>query len=125
MVVIHLPLPSQPRSGRQTLEQLECQKLVAESAVETLGGPSFQWLPGSMYNAPTSTCFNQRRIAWATNSGPLSERTHFGTLRIANSSASVSIRSSLVMLRSTFKAMHSRVFSSTIESHLSWLPLVV
>ncbi len=64
-------------------------------------------------------------MAWATNSGPLSERTHFGTPRIANSSANVSITSSLVMLRSTFKAKHSLVCSSTIDSHLSWLPLVV
>ena len=47
---------------------------------------------------------------------------HFGTPRIANSSASVSITSSLVMLRSTFKAKHSRVYSSTIDSHFSWLP---
>jgi hypothetical protein len=78
-----------------------------------------------MYNASTSTWSNQRRIACAMNSGPLSERMHCGTPRIANSSASVSITSSLVMLRSTFNAKHSRVCSSTIDSHLSWLPLVV
>jgi hypothetical protein len=46
------------------------------------------------------------------NSGPLSLRMHRGTPRIASSSASVSITSSLVMFRSTFKARHSRVFSS-------------
>jgi hypothetical protein len=48
-----------------------------------------------------------------------------GTPRIANSSASVSITSSLVMLRSTLRHKHSRVNSSTIESHFSVLPLVV
>jgi hypothetical protein len=42
-----------------------------------------------------------------------------------NSSASASITSSLVMLRATFKARHSRVYSSTIDSHFSALPEVV
>src|SRR5690606_39123242 len=59
------------------------------------------------------------------NSGPLSLRIHRGTPRIANSSASVSITSSLVMLRPTFRHRHSRVYSSTIDSHLSALPEVV
>lgn len=39
--------------------------------------------------------------------------------------ASVSITSSLVMLRSTFNARHSRVYSSTIDSHFSGLPVTV
>jgi len=38
---------------------------------------------------------------------------------------SVSITSSLVMPRSTFTARHSRVYSSTIDSHFNWLPLTV
>lgn len=46
-----------------------------------------------------------------------------GTPRIANSSSSVSITSSLVMPRSSFKAKHSRVYSSTNDSQFSWLPL--
>src|SRR5690349_6673295 len=63
-------------------------------------------------------CESLRRwVGWAMNSGPLSLRTHRGTPRIANSSASVSITSSLVILRLTFKARHSRVCSSTIDSH--------
>ena len=56
-----------------------------------------------MYNASTPTWPSQRRIAAAMNSGPLSLRMCLGTPRIANSSASVSITSSLVMLRATFK----------------------
>lgn len=59
------------------------------------------------------------------NSGPLSLRMCSGTPRMANSSASASITSSLVMLRSTFKARHSRVYPSTIDSHFKGLPLVV
>jgi hypothetical protein len=40
-------------------------------------------------------------------------------------SASVSITSSLVMPRSTFRARHSRVYLSTIDNHFNLLPLVV
>jgi hypothetical protein len=59
------------------------------------------------------------------NSGPLSLRICRGTPRIAKSSESVSITSSLVMPRSTFKVRHSRVYSSTTDSHFNWLPLTV
>jgi len=48
-----------------------------------------------------------------------------GRPRIAINSVSVSITSSLVMPRSTFKAKHSRVYSSTTDSHYRWLPLAV
>src|SRR3954452_21856150 len=78
-----------------------------------------------MYSDVTLVFANQCPIAWAMNSGPLSLRTHRGTPRIANSSASVSITSSLVILRATFKARHSRVCSSTIDSHFSVVPLDV
>ena len=44
---------------------------------------------------------------------------------MANNSASVSITSSAVIPRSTFNAKHSRVYSSTIESHFKVLPLAV
>jgi hypothetical protein len=45
----------------------------------------------------------------------LSLRMCLGTPRIANSSESVSITFSLVMPRSTFRAKHSRVYSSTTD----------
>jgi hypothetical protein len=48
---------------------------------------------------------------------PLSIRTPFGTPSIAKSTANVSTMSSLVKLRAQFKAKHSRIRSSTIDSH--------
>ena len=59
------------------------------------------------------------------NSGPLSLRMCLCTPHIAKSPESLSITSSLVMPRSTFKARHSRLYSSTIDSHFNWLPLTV
>ena len=57
------------------------------------------------------------RIALAMNSGPLSLPMCFGTLRMRNDFASTSIAFSAAMLRSTSNVKHSRMYSSTIDSH--------
>jgi len=50
---------------------------------------------------------------------------HCGTPRMRNRSVSTSITLSAVKLRPSSSATHSRVYSSTIESHFNGRPLVV
>lgn len=124
MVVIVSPRPRQLLRCRQTLELLHRQELVPLAAVEAL---RVAVLPGSIgldIQRLLTRC-SHLQMAPAMNSGPLSLRTIPGTPRIANNFASTSITSSLVMLRSTFSTKHSRVYSSTRDSHFIRLPLVV
>ena len=58
-------------------------------------------------------------------SGPLVLRMYRGVRRTANNPIIVLMTSSLVMLRSTCRARHFRVYLSAIEIHVSGLPLVV
>jgi hypothetical protein len=125
VVVIVLPSRRElPRRG-QTLELFGGQELIPQPAVKAL---DVAVLPGTarldverldadLAKPLTQGVSDKLRAVVAA--------MHFGTPRIARSPASVSITSSLVMLRSTFKARHSRVYTSTIDSHFSGLPAVV
>ena len=75
--------------------------------------------PGSMWSTLTPSLSNHSLIAIEMNFGPLSQRMRFGTPSVANGSASVSIASSLVMLRPNLILKQSRVCSSTIFRNCS------
>ena len=71
-----------------------------------------------MYSVCTPTFASQL----VTISGPSSLRIAFGTPRIENSSASVSVAYELVIPRPTFSTRRSRVNSSQIDSHFKAEP---
>jgi len=78
-----------------------------------------------MYNASTPVFSRYSPIAAAMDSGPLSLRMCFGTPRVMKRFSKMSSTLSAVMLRSTSRAKHSRVYSSVISSHFSGRPAVV
>ena len=124
-VVIVSPRSCERPGLPDAIQDLHRQELISQTTVEALGvavlprATRFD-VPGidtHLPKPPAEGMGNELRTVIATNV--------LGTPRIAKSSESVSITSSLVMPRLTFKARRSRVYSSTIDSHISWLPLAV
>jgi hypothetical protein len=81
--------------------------------------------PGSMYKVSRAAAAIHDRIAWAMNSGPLSDRTCAGAPRCRTTPASAALSALAVMPRPTSRARHSRVYSSTSVNHSSGPPSVV
>ena len=85
--------------------------------------PFCQGLPGSMNAEPIFESMIHFRIAWLTNSGPLSERMCDGAPRSLTSLFSTSITRADRMPPATSIARHSRVYSSITVRHLICWPL--
>ena len=79
-------------------------------------------LPGWINKVRTPTRGNQSRIAFAVNSGPLSDLICSGTPFEVKSPVSVCITSSERILLAALIAMHSLVYSSITVSSLTALP---
>ena len=84
--------------------------------------PFCQGLPGSLSALPIPSATIHFRIAFETNSGPLSERMKAGAPWMLTRRASTSMTRLERMLPATSMARHSRVHSSTMVRHLSCLP---
>ncbi len=125
VVVVVTPVRGRELSGLQVLEQLAVEELVTKLRVEAL---DVAILPGAAGGDvedldPQSSQPQANRL-----------RDKLGTIVTTNAPGNTSrlkefgqslITSSLVNLRSTFRARHSRVCSSTKLNHLIAVPLVV
>jgi hypothetical protein len=98
------------------------EALVAELPVEALVGSVLPRLARSLSALPIPSSTTHFRIAFDTNSGPLSERMNAGAPRTLTRRASTSTTRRERMLSATSIARHSRVHSSTTVRHLSCLP---
>ena len=62
-------------------DRIDVQELIADSTVETLREPVLPRAPGSMNDEPEPIKIRNSLSFFSTNSGPLSDRTVFGTPR--------------------------------------------
>ena len=125
MVVFGFPTRRHFLCLGHSCEFFNIQQFIPKATLERLSVPFSHGAPGSMYKHFTSVRSNQRRIAWAMNSGPLSLRMWPGAPLTANRSAKTSMISRDVIRRFTSKARHSLVYSSTSENHFKARPFVV
>ncbi len=113
-----------PRTSgpRQVLELLDVQQLVAKAAEERFGEtvlPRRPWLDVEQLQADsfTVTANGTGDELWSIVAADV-----LGTPRVRNKFVSTSTIRSALMLRSTSKAKHSRVYSSVIANHFNGRP---
>ena len=125
MVVVLFPGRRQSASQLLILEQFPRQKLVSQLPVEALRVSVLPRAPRSNVQRLDAQTFQPlpNRLGHELRPIVAADRTRHA--RMANNSARLSITSSLVMFRATLNARHSRMCSSTIDSHFSVVPLVV
>ena len=122
LVVVPAPRFDADLRVQAIAKPLQRQVLVAELPVERFVGAVLPGLPGSMNAVSICAVCSQRRMARATNSGPLSDRTYRGAPWTLTSCVSTSMTRPERIPPATSIAMHSRVNSSMTVRHFNVRP---
>ncbi len=120
MVVVVLPSRRDRPGVNKAIEDLEGEALVTEASVEALGEDVLPGATGLDVERRDTDAIEPGSKLVGDELGPVVAADVLGTPRIANSSASVSMPSPLVMPRSTFSVRHPPpIYSSITRSRLS------
>ena len=114
-VVVSPPLFDQNLSFAQAVEDFTVEQLIPEPPLELSQYLFSQGLPGSMQAVLAPTAAIQSLAAWATNSGPLSERMKRGAPRRMNRSVRASITSTEFSFRFTVIAALPAVLIKDVQ----------
>jgi hypothetical protein len=111
-VVVDPPLLRQYLHFFQGVEDLSVRKFVPQFRVEAFAVAVLPWSPELDIERGCTDTYQPFRNSVATNSGPLSKRIYPRMPCSIMASASTSITLALLILRRTWIARHSRVYSS-------------